>query len=181
MVKFKDFSRPLSVFQVLFKANFIFKDFSRQSCIFMYFSSMCEPCLLCLRAASESRREYSRHTWLFWMNWEWIDELTLLLQSEQESPSIAWHISLVSPFLVGPGPHACVALNDRTTHAARRVTAHRTYIWNSIIIMSHSTSNSLSTSWKFWHLLMIFANSLDPDQAWQNVRPDLDPNWLALW
>ena len=34
MVKFKDFSRPLSVFQVLFKANFIFKDFSRQSCIY---------------------------------------------------------------------------------------------------------------------------------------------------
>ena len=29
MVKFKDFSTALSVFQVLFKANFIFKDFSR--------------------------------------------------------------------------------------------------------------------------------------------------------
>ena len=29
MVKFKYFSRPLSVFQVLFKANFIFKDFSK--------------------------------------------------------------------------------------------------------------------------------------------------------
>ena len=43
MVKFKDFSRPLSVFQVLFKANFIFKDFSRQSCIFKFFSSLCEP------------------------------------------------------------------------------------------------------------------------------------------
>ena len=28
MVKFKDFIRPLSVFQVLFKANLIFKDFS---------------------------------------------------------------------------------------------------------------------------------------------------------
>ena len=27
MVIFKDFSRPLSVFQVLFKVNFIFKDF----------------------------------------------------------------------------------------------------------------------------------------------------------
>ena len=44
MVKFKDFSRPLSVFQVLFKAFFIFKDFSRQSCIFKYFSMLCEPC-----------------------------------------------------------------------------------------------------------------------------------------
>ena len=31
------------------------------------------------------------------------------------------------------------------------------------------------------HLLITFANSLDPDQAWQNVRPDLDPNYLKLW
>ena len=41
--KFKDFSSHLSVFQVLFKVNFIFKDFSRQSCIFKYFSSLCKP------------------------------------------------------------------------------------------------------------------------------------------
>ena len=27
----------------------------------------------------------------------------------------------------------------------------------------------------------IFANSLDQDQAWQNVRPDLDPNCLTFW
>ena len=45
MVKFKDFSRPLTNFQVLFKANFIFKDFSRQSCIFKYFSSLYKPCI----------------------------------------------------------------------------------------------------------------------------------------
>ena len=30
--------------QVLFKANLIFRDFSRQSCIFKYFSSLCVPC-----------------------------------------------------------------------------------------------------------------------------------------
>ena len=29
-------------------------------------------------------------------------------------------------------------------------------------------------------LLINFANSLDPDQARQNVRPDLDPNCLTL-
>ena len=46
MVKFKDFSKPLSVFQVLFKVNLIFKEFSRQSCIFKYFSSLCEPCFI---------------------------------------------------------------------------------------------------------------------------------------
>ena len=44
MVRFKDFSSPLSVFQVLFKAKLIFKDFSRKSCIFKYFSNLCEPC-----------------------------------------------------------------------------------------------------------------------------------------
>ena len=29
-------------------------------------------------------------------------------------------------------------------------------------------------------MLITFANSLDPDQAWQNVGPDLDPNCLTL-
>ena len=29
-------------------------------------------------------------------------------------------------------------------------------------------------------LLITFANSLDPDQAGQNVQPDLDPNCLKI-
>ena len=33
----------------------------------------------------------------------------------------------------------------------------------------------------FCRLLITFVNSLDPDQAWQNVRSDLDPNCLTLW
>ena len=32
----------------------------------------------------------------------------------------------------------------------------------------------------FYRLLLTFANSLDPDQARQNVGPDLDPNCLTL-
>ena len=52
MVKFKDFSRPLTVFQVLIKANFIFKDFSRQSCKFEYFSSLNEPYIPNIQAIS---------------------------------------------------------------------------------------------------------------------------------
>ena len=32
----------------------------------------------------------------------------------------------------------------------------------------------------FCHLLITFANSLDPDQDRQNVGPDLDPNCLTL-
>ena len=35
--------------------------------------------------------------------------------------------------------------------------------------------NSLPASGNFCHLLITFANSLDPDQARQNVGPDLDP------
>ena len=41
--EFKDFSRPLSDFLVLFKADLIFKDFSRKRSKFKYFSSLCEP------------------------------------------------------------------------------------------------------------------------------------------
>ena len=41
--EFNDFSRPLSDFPVLFKAELIFKDFSRKPSKFKYFSSQCEP------------------------------------------------------------------------------------------------------------------------------------------
>ena len=40
--------------------------------------------------------------------------------------------------------------------------------------------NSLPASSKFYRLLMIFANSFDPDQARQNVGTDLGPNRLTL-
>ena len=40
--------------------------------------------------------------------------------------------------------------------------------------------NSLPASGEFCSLLTIFANSLDPNQARQNVGPDLDPNRLTL-
>ena len=43
---------------------------------------------------------------------------------------------------------------------------------------NHTYFNSLSTE---CHLLITFANSLDPDQAGRNVGPDLDPNCLTLW
>ena len=41
--------------------------------------------------------------------------------------------------------------------------------------------NSFPASGDFRHLLITFANSLDPDQARQNIRPDLDQNCLTLW
>ena len=39
--------------------------------------------------------------------------------------------------------------------------------------------NSLLTRGDFCWLMIKFANSLDPDQARQNVEPDLDPNCLT--
>ena len=44
--KIEDFSRPLSDFPVLFKADLIFKDFSRKPSKFKYYSSLCKPWLL---------------------------------------------------------------------------------------------------------------------------------------
>ena len=43
IVEFKDLSRLLSDFLVLFKADLIFKDFSRKPSKFKDFSSLCEP------------------------------------------------------------------------------------------------------------------------------------------
>ena len=40
--------------------------------------------------------------------------------------------------------------------------------------------NSFPARGELCRLLMIFANSLDPDQARQNVGPDLDPNRFKL-
>ena len=40
--------------------------------------------------------------------------------------------------------------------------------------------NSFHDSGDFCRLLITFANSLDTDQARQNVGPDLDPNCLML-
>ena len=42
-----------------------------------------------------------------------------------------------------------------------------------------SAINSLLTSGDLCCLLITSANSLDPDQARQNVRPDLDTNCLT--
>ena len=42
IVEFKDYSRLLSDFPVLFKADLIFKDISRKPSKFKYFSGLCE-------------------------------------------------------------------------------------------------------------------------------------------
>ena len=51
---------------------------------------------------------------------------------------------------------------------------------NKEIIHLDILLNSFPASVGFCRLLITFANSLDPDQARQNVGPDLDPNCLTL-
>ena len=51
---------------------------------------------------------------------------------------------------------------------------------NHAKLPSMQTFNSLLPSGEFCRLLPIFANRLDPDQAQQNIGPDLDPNSLTL-
>ena len=55
-------------------------------------------------------------------------------------------------------------------------------ISQKVVSSSCSVFNSLPASSDFCHLLITFANSLDSDQARQNVGPDLDPNCLKpIW
>ena len=49
------------------------------------------------------------------------------------------------------------------------------------VVFSKRRVNSFPASGNFCHLLITFANSLDQDQARQNVGPDLGPNCLTLW
>ena len=51
-------------------------------------------------------------------------------------------------------------------------------ILNLFIIASKL--NSFLASGEFCSMLMIFENSLDPDQDLHSVGPDLDPNCLTL-
>ena len=57
---------------------------------------------------------------------------------------------------------------------------HSEILWTAEPVHSeHNRYNSVLASGDFCHLLIFFANSLDPDQDQQNVGPDLDPNCLS--
>ena len=69
--------------------------------------------------------------------------------------------------------------------------AERNYFESQLIILDtlvktlNSVSirpsvNSFPASGDFCHLLITYANSLDPDQAQQSIGPDLDPNCLTV-
>ena len=54
--KIQGLFKAFECFSSTFRANLIFKDFSRQSCIFKCFSSLCEPCtlyFLCLLSSAD--------------------------------------------------------------------------------------------------------------------------------
>ena len=63
--------------------------------------------------------------------------------------------------------------------------SHKKYLpytkWLPVHQMYQVTLNLTPLVANFCCLLKTFANRLDPDQARQNVRPDLDPNYLILW
>ena len=61
MVKFKEFSRPLSVFPVLFKANFIFMDFQDSPVYSSTFQACANPDQATLLAVLSSMTEDNKH------------------------------------------------------------------------------------------------------------------------
>ena len=63
-----------------------------------------------------------------------------------------------------------------------RDTEKRKTIYSPLAYYVHWGYNvdSFPASGDFCRLPITFANSLDPDQAQQNVRPDLDANCLTL-
>ena len=48
-----------------------------------------------------------------------------------------------------------------------------------VVSRNCSAFNSLPASGNFCHLLIAYANNLDPDQAPHNAGPDLGPNCLT--
>ena len=53
-------------------------------------------------------------------------------------------------------------------------------MFSIVIKVNYIIFNYFLASGDFFHLLITFANSLDPDQDRQNVGPDLDTNRLTL-
>ena len=86
--------------------------------------------------------------------------------------------------------HATHATHTRHTHTPHThdTTQHNTHthdVWSPVLSEKKKKIclllfNSFPASGNFCHLLITFANSLDPDQAKQNVWPDLDPLFDTL-
>ena len=66
----------------------------------------------------------------------------------------------------------------RLASAARHVSDCTTW---PCFYMHRRTTKRLLDSCDFCHVLINFANSLDPDQDRQNVGPDPNPKCLTLW
>ena len=57
------------------------------------------------------------------------------------------------------------------------------YLKNKVLLnssISWSHVNYFHASGGICRVMILFANSSDPDQDWQNVGPDLDPNFLTF-
>ena len=65
-----------------------------------------------------------------------------------------------------------------TTDVHKHNTSNQNKIKLKIVFLYLNNVSSFLASGHFCRLLIIFANSLEPDQA---IGPDLDPNCLTLW
>ena len=70
-------------------------------------------------------------------------------------------------------------LTNLTNVRQMKLTLAKVLARKYVVSRSCSVLNFLLTSGDFCHLLIAFANSLDSDQAQQNVGPDLDQNCLT--
>ena len=84
--------------------------------------------------------------------------------------------NLTSKYRAYPGSEFVVA---NTLAKWKKLEPNEFNFSQKIVSTSCFVFNFLPTSDDICCLLITFANSLDPDQAQQNVGPDLDPNCLT--
>ena len=84
-------------------------------------------------------------------------------------------LSFASVFRAYPGSEFVVA----NTSQMKKLEPNEIDFSQKVVSRSCSVFNTLPARGDFCHLLITLANSLDPDQARRNVRPDLDPNCLT--
>ena len=96
-----------------------------------------------------------------------------LIKTEIETPHVV-------RFMAYPGSEFFVANTLAKRKKSNEIDFSQEFSQNvHVVSRSFSEFYSLSASSDFYHLLIIFSNSLDPDQARQTIGPDLDPNCLA--
>ena len=74
IVKIQGLSKAFECFPVLFKADFIFKDFSRKPSKFKYFSSLCKPCNRTMKLKLTVSTDLAQHAKQVSCVFHWLSE-----------------------------------------------------------------------------------------------------------